>query len=71
MTILRSVSDSTWVSHFARSWCRTVVRKSSTSIGVHYVYVWGLDILKLDKHSIDLKCFIFQFGGGLELYLGG
>ena len=61
MMILRSVSDSTWLSHFARYWCRIVARKSS--IGVFHVYVGGLDILKFDKNSTDLKCFIFQFGG--------
>jgi len=30
----------------------------------------GLDILKIDKISTDLQCFMFRFGG-LEHYLGG
>jgi len=28
-----------------------------------YVCVGKLDILKFNKNSTDLKCFIFQFGG--------
>ena len=49
------------LSHFASFWYRTVARKSS--IGKLYVCVGGLDILKFDKNSTDLKCFIFQFEG--------
>jgi len=28
-----------------------------------YIYAGVLDILRFDKISTDLKCFIFQFGG--------
>ena len=35
-----------------------------------YVCVGGLDILKFDKNSTDLKCFIFQFWG-LGVLFGG
>ena len=47
---------------------RTVARQSS--IGGLYVCVGRLDILKFDKNSSDLKCFIFQFGG-LGALFGG
>jgi len=33
-------------------------------------FVWGIDILKIDKNSTDLKCFMFQFGG-LRTLFGG
>ena len=56
------------LSHFASFWYRTVSRKSS--IGELYVCVGGLDILKFDKNSTYLKCFIFQFAG-LGGLLGG
>jgi len=39
----------------------TVARKFS--IGVLYVCSVGLGILKIDKNSTDLLCFIIQFGG--------
>jgi len=51
-----------------RYWYRTVDRKSS--IGVLKVCVGVLDILKFDKNSTDLKCFIFQFGGAWSLFGG-
>jgi len=44
-----------------RYWRRTVSRKSS--IGVLYVCVVGPDIVKFDKNSTDLNCFMFQFEG--------
>ena len=49
------------LSHFASFWYGTVARKFS--IGELYVCVRGLDILKFDKNSTDLKCFIFQSAG--------
>jgi len=69
MMIFRSVSDSTWVIALCQVLVQNCRRKSS--IGVLYVCVGGLDILRFDKNSADLKCFIFQVGGGLELCLGG
>ena len=37
-----------------------------------YVCAGGLDILKSDKNSTYLQCFVIQFGrGGLELCFGG
>ena len=33
-------------------------------------FVWGIDILEIDKNSTDLKCFMFQFGG-LRALFGG
>jgi len=46
-------------------------------IAVNKFSTWGLyscagelDIVKIDKISTDLSCFMFQFGG-LELCLGG
>jgi len=38
---------------------RTVARKSSIK---GFTFVQRLDILKIDKNSTDLQCFIFQFG---------
>ena len=68
MTILRSVSDSAWV--IALCWvlvqnCHQIVLNRGA-----YVCVGGLGILKFDKNSTDLKCFIFQFGG-LGVLFGG
>jgi len=40
---------------------RTVARKFS---------IGGLDILKIDKNSTDLYCFMFQFGGFGALFGG-
>ena len=31
----------------------------------------GLDILKIDKNSTDLLCFMFQFGGAWRFVWGG
>ena len=35
-----------------------------------YVCVGGFDILKFDKNSTDVKCFIFQFGGSWSFVWG-
>jgi len=37
---------------------------------VLYVCVGGLDILKFDKNSTDVKCFIFPFEGAWSFVWG-
>jgi len=68
MTIFARFRIQRGLSHFARYWYRTVTRKSS--IRVLYVYVGVLDILKFDKNSTDLRCFIFKIGGLGALFWG-
>jgi len=46
---------------------RTEVRKLSKGL---YIYAGLFDILKIDKNSTDLQCFIFQFRGLGALFWG-
>jgi len=41
-----------------------------SSLGGLWVCAEGLDTLKIEKNSIDLQCFLFQFGG-LGALFGG